>query len=274
MKYSPTEVNNNLKEYHFSFKKKFGQNFIVDENIINNIINRANIKERSLVIEVGPGSGSLTYKLCKTADKVVCFEIDSSLRDILSNNLKEYNNVEIIYEDFLKVNLQDILNQYEYNHLYLIANLPYYITTPIITKIIEDKIDVDKIIIMVQKEVGDRFNAKPNSKDYNSLSVFLQYNFDITKVMDVSRNVFIPKPNVDSIVLELCKKEKMKVKDLNKFYKLVRDSFAQKRKNLRNNLKGYNLDKIEQILKQYGFDLNSRAEQLSLNIFVDLSNNL
>ena len=274
MKYSPTEVNNNLKEYHFSFKKKFGQNFIVDENIINNIINRASIKERSLVIEVGPGSGSLTYKLCKIADKVVCFEIDSSLRDILSNNLKEYNNVEIIYEDFLKVNLQDILNQYEYNHLYLIANLPYYITTPIITKIIEDKIDVDKIIIMVQKEVGDRFNAKPNSKDYNSLSVFLQYNFDITKVMDVSRNVFIPKPNVDSIVLELCKKEKMKVKDLNKFYKLVRDSFAQKRKNLRNNLKGYNLDKTEQILKQYGFDLNSRAEQLSLNIFVDLSNNL
>lgn len=274
MKYSPTEVSNNLKEYNFNFKKKFGQNFIIDENVIDNIINKANIKEKSLVIEVGPGSGALTYKLCKAAEWVVCFEIDSSLKEILANNLKEYNNIEIIYEDFLKVNLQEKLCQYKYENLYLIANLPYYITTPIITKIIDDKIDIDKIIIMVQKEVGDRFNAKPNSKDYNSLSVFLQYNFDINKIMDVSRNVFLPKPNVDSIVLELCKREKMLVKDLNKFYKLVRDSFTQKRKNLRNNLKNYNLDKIEEVLQKYGFDLNSRAEQLSLNIFVDLSNNL
>ncbi len=274
MKYSPVEVTNNLKEYKFSFKKKFGQNFIIDENIVDNIISKSKIKKNSLVIEVGPGSGSLTYKLCKTAKQVICFEVDTSLKDILDNNLQEYNNVEIIYEDFLKVNLQNKLSQYEYDNLYLIANLPYYITTPIITKIIDEKIDVDKIVIMVQKEVGERFSAKPNSKDYNSLSVFLQYNFNINKIMDVSRNVFIPKPNVDSIVLELCKKEKKPVNDLNKFYKLVRDSFTQKRKNLRNNLKQYDLLKIESVLSKYGFDLNSRAEQLSLDIFIDLSNNL
>ena len=274
MKYSTVEVSNNLKEYKFSFKKKFGQNFIIDENIVDNIISKSKIKKNSLIIEVGPGSGSLTYKLCKAAEQVICFEVDTSLKDILDNNLQEYNNVEIIYEDFLKVNLQNKLSQYEYDNLYLIANLPYYITTPIITKIIDEKIDVDKIVIMVQKEVGERFSAKPNSKDYNSLSVFLQYNFNINKIMDVSRNVFIPKPNVDSVVLELCKKEKKSVNDLNKFYKLVRDSFTQKRKNLRNNLKQYDLLKIESVLSKYGFDLNSRAEQLSLDIFIDLSNNL
>lgn len=274
MKYSPIEANKILQEYEFNFKKKFGQNFIIDEHIIDNIISKTNIQEDSLVIEVGPGSGALTYKLCQNAKNVVCFEIDETLRDILNNNLNEFDNVEIIFKDFLKVDLKSLLNKYNYKYLYFIANLPYYITTPIITKIINDDIDIDKMVFMVQKEVGERFNAKPNTKSYNSLSVFLQYNFDISKLMDVSRNVFLPKPNVDSEVIEFRKKDKIKVNDLDNFYKLVRDSFTQKRKTIRNNLKGYDLEKVESILKKHGFDLSARAEQISIEIFIEISNAL
>lgn len=274
MKYSPAEINNTLKQFDFNFKKKFGQNFITDENIIDSIVNKSEIVDDTLVIEVGPGSGSLTYKLCTKAKKVLCFEIDVTLKEILSNNLKEFDNVDIIFEDFLKVDLNSVLKNYKYKHLYLIANLPYYITTPIITKLIDDKIDIDKIVVMVQKEVGARFTAKPNTKDYNSLSIFLQYNFNIKKLMDISRNVFIPKPNVDSIIVEFTKKEKEHVKNIDVFYNLVKDSFVQKRKTLRNNLKKYDLSIIETVLKKYGYDLNVRAEQLDIEKFIDISNNL
>ena len=157
----------------------------------------------------------------------------------------------------------------------MVANLPYYVTTPIITKFIEDNIPISKLVVMVQKEVGDRFKASKGSKDYNSLSVYLNYYFDIKKILDVSRNVFLPKPNVDSIVLELTKKENLLfLKNQFVFFKLVKDSFVQKRKTLKNNLKSYNLDKIDEILKKYGYDLNVRAEQLSLEIFVEIANNL
>lgn len=274
MKYSPIETNKMIEKYDFNFKKKFGQNFIIDEHIIDNIISKTSIKDNSLVIEVGPGSGALTYKLCQSAKQVLCFEIDKSLKDILDNNLKDFDNVEVIYEDFLTVDLSSILQKYQYDHLYLIANLPYYITTPIITKMIEKKIDIDKMVVMVQKEVGDRFNAKPNTKDYNSLSLFLQYNFNISKLMDVNRNVFMPRPNVDSIVVEFSKKEKVEVNNLDLFYRLIKDSFTQKRKTLRNNLKGYDLEKVETILQKHGYDLSVRAEQLSMDIFIDISNHL
>jgi len=274
MKYSPVETNKILQEYAFNFKKKFGQNFIVDEHIIDNIVNKTNILEDSLVIEVGPGSGALTYKLCQHAKQVICFEIDETLKDILNNNLSEFKNIEIVFQDFLTVDLKDFLSHYSYKHLYLVANLPYYITTPIITEIIEEDIDIDKMVVMVQKEVGERFNAKSNTKSYNSLSVFLQYHFNINKVMDVSRNVFLPKPNVDSEVIEFTKKNKKPINNLNKFYSLVRDSFTQKRKTLRNNLKNYDLEKVEQVLIKHGYDLNVRAEQLSIDIFIDISNQL
>ena len=156
----------------------------------------------------------------------------------------------------------------------MVANLPYYITTPILIKIIEDKIAVDKIVVMVQKEVGDRFKAKPNSKDYSSLSVYLNYYFNTKKLLDVSRNVFMPKPNVDSIVVEFSKKERLPLKDEQIFFKLVKDAFKQKRKNLKNNLKNYDLNKIEEILKKYNFDLTVRAEQLDIDIFIDIANNI
>ena len=166
-------------------------------------------------------------------------------------------------------------NKYDYSKIYVVANLPYYITTPIIVKIIEDDIPVDKLVVMVQKEVGDRFKAVPGSKDYGSLSVFLNYYFDVKKLMDVSCNVFLPKPNVDSIVVEFKKKENLlELKDRELFFKLIRDSFSQKRKTIRNNLKGYNLEVVETVLNKYGYNLTVRAEQLPLEIFVNLANSL
>ncbi|MCI5879875.1 MAG: 16S rRNA (adenine(1518)-N(6)/adenine(1519)-N(6))-dimethyltransferase RsmA [Bacillales bacterium] len=274
MKYSINDIKKNLDSNNFNFKKKFGQNFIIDENIINGIINKSEIDSDSLVIEIGPGAGSLTYKLCKIAKNVLCYEIDDSLKDILSSNLEEYNNVDIIYKDFLVADVKNDIKKYNYSKLYVVANLPYYITTPIISKIITDKIDVDKIVVMVQKEVGDRFRATPGTKEYNSLSIFLQYNYNIKKIMEVSKNVFIPKPNVDSIVVMFTKHDKEYVKDIELFYKLVKDSFVQKRKTLKNNLKGYDLDKVETVLKKYGYDLSVRAENLSIKVFIDIANNL
>ena len=272
MEYSPNKI---LNDKEFYFKKKFGQNFIVDENIIDKIVESSNIDKDTLVIEIGPGAGSLTYKLGLKAKNVLCYEIDTTVKDILNENIKELNNVEVIYQQFLKSNVNNDLKKYEYKKLYVVANLPYYITTPIITKIIEDELNVDKIVAMVQKEVGDRFKANVGTKYYNSLTIYLNYYFDIKKVMNVSRNVFIPKPNVDSLVLEFDKKEKLEdINNLELFFKLVRDSFKQKRKTLRNNLKGYNLEIIEEVLKKYDKDLSVRAEQLSIDVFIAIANSL
>ena len=272
MEYSPSKILNNK---NFYFKKKFGQNFIVDENIIDKIVYSSNIDKDTVVIEIGPGAGSLTYKLGLYAKNVVCYEIDTTLKEILNENIKKLDNIEVIYQDFLKSNVKKDLKKYKYQKLYVVANLPYYITTPIITKIIEDELDVDKIVVMVQKEVGDRFKADVGTKYYNSLTIYLNYYFNIKKIMNVSRNIFLPKPNVDSIVLELQKREKKEnIKNLDLFFKLVRDSFKQKRKTLKNNLKTYNLEKIEKILKEYNKDLNVRAEQLESKIFIAIANSL
>ena len=261
-----------IKDY--KFKKKFGQNFLKDENILRNIVSKSNIDKDTLVLEIGVGAAYLTYYLSKEAKQVLGYEIDESLRDIIKEELKDSNNTEIVFEDFLKSNVKDKLKEYNYKKLYVVANLPYYITTPIITKIINDNLGVDKIVIMVQKEVGDRFNAKPNSKEYNSLTIFLNYYFDIKKLIDVSRNCFIPKPNVDSIVIEFNSNKKYIVKDEDLFFKLVRDSFRFKRKNLRNNLKEYDLNKIELALKDINKDLSIRAEALTIEDFVYISNYL
>ena len=269
------ELKNLMEASNFNFKKKFGQNFIIDENIIKSIITKSDIDENTLVIEIGVGAGALTIGLSQVAKNVLCYEIDETLKQVLDVTLKNKKNVDIIYKDFLQADIKNDIKKYEYKKIYVIANLPYYITTPIIMRIIESKIDVDKIVVMVQKEVGDRFKASPNTKDYNSLSVFLNYYFDIRKLLDVSRNVFMPKPNVDSIVVEFKKKENIyKVKNENFFFKLIKDSFVQKRKTIRNNLKGYDLDKIETVLKKHNFDLSIRAEQLPIELFVELSNYL
>lgn len=275
MQYSPKKMQEILDNNNFKLKKQFGQNFIVDENIINSIINKADIDKDTLVIEIGPGAGSLTYKLAMSAKEVLCYEIDESVRDVLYSNLEGFSNVNIIFKDFLTANIKEDIKDYSYNKLYVVANLPYYITTPIIIKLIEENINVDKLVVMVQKEVGNRFKAEPKTKDYGSLSVFINYYFDVKKILDVSRNVFIPKPNVDSIVVEFTKKENRTiVKNEELFFKLIRDSFNQKRKTLRNNLKDYNLDVIEEVLKKYSLDLQVRAEALPIDVFINIADAL
>ena len=257
---------------NFDFKKSLGQNFLQDKNIINKITNTNNFLPNSLIIEVGPGSGALTKELVKTGNKVICFEIDKRLDEFLS---KINGNIKIVYEDFLKVDLNQYLKEEVYDNLYIVSNLPYYITTPIINKIVEENIHVKEMFLMMQKEVALRIKAKPNTKEYNSLSVFLQYHFKITNFINVSRNSFIPKPKVDSIVLKFEKYDyPNKPKNMQKFYDLIVDSFKYKRKNLRNNLKGYNLNSIEGILKKYNKDLTFRAEQLTIDEFIELSNNI
>ena len=275
MEYSPVSFKHNMDNNSFKIKKFYGQNFISDENVINKIVDKSDIDKNTLVIEIGPGIGSLTYKLSKKAGYVMCYEIDETLKPLLYDNMKDVDNFKVIFNDFLKCDVNNDLKEFNYKKIYVVANLPYYITTPIILKIIEDKINVDKIVVMVQKEVGDRFKAIPNTKDYGSLSVYLNYYYNVKKLMDVSRNIFVPIPNVDSIVVEFTKKDnEYKVKNENLFFKLVRDSFKQKRKTLRNNLKSYDLDKISEVLDKYNMDLSIRAEQLPINIFVDIANNL
>lgn len=260
---------------NFRFKKSYGQNFINDDNIIKNIVKKSNIKENSLVLEIGPGSGILTKELAKYAKNVLSYEIDNSLEEILDENLKDFHNIHIIFDDFMKRDIKDDILDYNYDNIYVIANIPYYITTPIITKIIDSKISFEKVIIMVQKEVGERFSAKTGTRDYSSITVFLNYYFDIHKLFDVSRNCFNPKPNVDSVVICFEKKEdKYKVIDEKLFFELIRDAFKFKRKNLRNNLKKYNLERIENVLKKYDKNLTCRAEELGIEIFVSIANEL
>ena len=260
----------------FDYKKSLGQNFLKDNNIINKIVDSINPDSDDLIIEIGPGSGAITKKLINKKCDVICFEIDKRLEPIL-NEIKS-DNLNIVFEDFLKVDLSKY-NFKKYNRLFFVGNLPYYITTAIINKITSES-NPYEITIMIQKEVANRFMSKPKTKEYSSISVFLQYNFDIEKVCDVSKNCFEPVPKVDSTVIKLIKKNSL-VKANNEelfYYKnkiiLYLDSFTQKRKNLRNNLKKYNLDKIEFILKKYNKDLTCRAEELSIEEFIEISNYL
>lgn len=264
-----------LRENNFKFKKKFGQNFLLDQNVLNNIVNVADITKDTLVIEIGVGAGALTKKISKVAKNVLGYEIDSSLKEPLSKILQLEKNVNVVFDDFLNRNIKNDLKQYEYSNLMVVANLPYYITTPIITKFITEKIDVEKIIVMVQNEVADRFSAKTGTKSYNSLTIFLNYYFEVKKAFTVSRNVFFPKPNVDSAVVVFKKKNKKSyIKNEDFFFELVKKAFKQKRKTLKNNLKNYDLEKINNILKESNKDISFRAENITIDEFIKISNSL
>ena len=260
--------------YQHHFKKKFGQNFLKDENVLNKIIKEANLPSDTLVIEIGAGSGALTEKLQIVSSNVLSYEIDLELKDTLLEKFSN-SNVKFIFDDFLNRDIKDDIKEYKNKNIYVVANIPYYITTPIIEKIISSDIDISKVILMVQKEVGERFSATPGNKNYGSISVFLNYYYDIKELFVVSKNCFIPKPNVDSVVISLEKKtNKLKVQDEEKFFKLIRDSFQYKRKNLKNNLKNYDLEKVEEVLKRKNKDLTARAESLDLETFIEIANNL
>lgn len=259
----------------FKFKKSLGQNFLQDNNVIHKIVDSANLDKDTLLIEIGPGGGAITRYTVPLCGHALLYEADSRLEENLNELLKENNNYSILIGDFLKSNLKEDIGKYSYPKIYVVANLPYYITTPIIMKFIDSNVLPDKMVVMVQKEVASRLSASIGSRDYGSLTVFLNYYYNIKKLFDVSRNCFVPKPNVDSAVVcfEL-RKEREKVLDISLFKRLVRDSFSYKRKTIRNNLKNYDLKIIENVLLKHGFDLGVRAEALSLNIFVEMANAL
>ena len=254
----------------FDYNKSLGQNFLKDNNIINKISDSINPSNNDLIIEIGPGAGALTKELVKKGSDVICFEIDKRLESIL-NDIGT-SNLKVIFEDFLKVDLKKYIDK-KYERLFFVGNLPYYITTAIINKIVEES-NPYEITIMIQKEVALRFMANPHTRDYSSISVFLQYNFDIEKVCNVSKNCFEPIPKVDSMVIKLKRNKKYKSTNEELLYKLIKDSFKQKRKNLKNNLGKYDLNKIELLLKERNKTLSYIAEELSVEDFVYLSNNL
>lgn len=264
-----------MEHYDVTFKKKFGQNFLKRKVVVERIADVCSLTKDDLVIEVGPGGAILTQELAKRAGHVLAYEIDEDLKVELTNKLSEFSNVDILFQDFLNSSLEYDIFRFSYSNLYFISNVPYYITTPIIMKIVNSNLNFKKICMMVQKEVGNRFCASPGSREYGSISVFLSYFYDVKKEFLVSRKEFVPEPNVDSVVISFTKKDVvLNLKDRDLFFKVVRDSFQFKRKNLRNNLKKYDLNIIRSVLQDYDYDLTVRAEQLSVEIFVAIANAL
>ena len=264
-----------MEKYDVKFKKKFGQNFLKDINIVKRIVDVSDVDKDSLVIEVGPGGGVMTRELASRAKNVIAYEIDHDLEDELVKRLDGFDNVDVLFQDFLTSDLISDVSNYSYKKLYFVSNVPYYITTPILLKLIESGLSFTKIVMMVQKEVGDRFTTLPGNKEYSSITVLLNYFYYVKKEFYVSRKYFIPEPNVDSVIVSFVEnEEKLELKDFSFFEQLLRDSFQFKRKTIRNNLKKYDLDIVSDVLKQYGYDLNVRAEKLDVEIFVHLANTL
>lgn len=269
-----------LKKYGFTFKKSLGQNFLIDSNILNRIVDGAGVDKEVGVIEIGPGIGSLTEALAKKAKKVISFEIDGRLLPILAETLADYNNVEIINNDILKVDVDNIIAEKmsDCDKIMVAANLPYYITTPILTHLIENTEKIDGYVVMMQREVANRLNAKVGTKDYNSLTILLNYYTDVEYLFTVPKKVFVPAPNVESAVVKIMTKEKKEFEVDQKFFKFVRSCFVQRRKTLLNNLiSSYGKDK-KQDLQASCFDseieATRRSETLTLTEFYNLYNNL
>lgn len=253
------------------FKKKYGQNFLNDQGILQKIYKSISPNPNDLIIEVGPGSGNLTKWLQKYNCNIICYEIDKSLQEQLKSIKNE--KTQIFFKDFLEADLTADLSTIKYENLYVIANIPYYITTPIIKKITFANINPQGLVLMVQKEVADRLSAKPQTKDYGYITVLLNYFYDIKKLFNVSKNCFYPRPNVDSAIIKLTPNNKEKT-DFNIFNNLIESAFQFKRKNLRNNLKNFNLDIIAPVLEANGYSLNNRAEEIPIEVYIEISNKL
>lgn len=267
-----------VQKYNFKFSKSLGQNFLIDSNIIDKILVGARIKEGDNIIEVGPGIGTLTREMGKVAEKVVAIEIDRNLIPILKDTLSDLDNTEVVNQDILKVDIQELIkDKLNGGPIKLVANLPYYITTPIVMKFLEEDIPVTDIVVMVQKEVADRMNAIPGTKDYGALSIAVQYYCETEIVAKAPRHMFIPQPNVDSTVIGLHVRAERKYDVHNEeiFFKTVKASFGQRRKTLLNSLGGLgflNKDEIREILKEASIDEKRRGETLSIEEFSVLSN--
>ncbi|WP_019413349.1 16S rRNA (adenine(1518)-N(6)/adenine(1519)-N(6))-dimethyltransferase RsmA [Paenisporosarcina sp. TG20] len=279
---TPKRTQEILKKYGFSLKKSLGQNFLIDPNILHNIVSHADLTKESAVIEIGPGIGALTEHLSRQAGQVVAFEIDHRLLEVLEDTLSPYDNIEIILSDILKVNVADIMKEKlaEFKDVMVVANLPYYVTTPILIKLIMEKLPIRGMVVMMQKEVANRITAKPGTKEYGSLSIAIQYYMKAEIAMTVPRTVFIPPPNVDSAVLKLTLLESPPVAVLDEdfLFTVSRSSFAQRRKTIINNLQSQlpqGKEKKELILtalNEANIDPTRRGETLSIHEFGKLAN--
>lgn len=270
------EIKELLNKYNAGALKKYGQNFLINDHVLETIANTLKDQFKN-VIEIGPGLGSLTRYLVTTYDKVLAFEIDPKMVEILDDTIKE-ENFRVVEKDILKVNIeQEINNYFDNKEICLIANLPYYITTPIMLKVLEEAPSIKSMVIMIQKEVAERFLGKPNTKDYNSLSVLIQTYMDVSKVIEVSKNSFYPAPEVTSTVIKLTRKEKPNYQIDNEelFLKVNRLMFKQRRKTIVNNLKDiYNKESILDILNKLNISETARSESLSVEQIINFSNEL
>jgi 16S rRNA (adenine1518-N6/adenine1519-N6)-dimethyltransferase len=273
-----------LEKYGFSFKKSLGQNFLIDTNILKRIVDHAGLTENSGAIEIGPGIGALTEQLAKNCQKVVAFEIDQRLLPILKETLSPYSNVSVIHQDILQADVKTVMDQ-EFqgiDDVMVVANLPYYVTTPIIMKLLEDQLPIRGIVCMLQKEVADRISARPGTKEYGSLSIAVQYYTKAETVMIVPKTVFVPQPNVDSAVIRLTRRKTpiVEVKDESFFFHVTRSSFAQRRKTLLNNLQSQlpngkeKKEIILSVLEEVQIEPSRRGETLSIEEFAKLSDAL
>lgn len=258
-------VNELLTEHGLHAKKYFGQNFIIDRNVIDKIVSTADIAKDNDVLEIGPGIGSLTQALCEQGSFVTAVEIDPKMVEILNETLQEYDNVSIVQEDFLKYDIENVRK----NNLIVCANLPYYVTTPILFKIFESEINYKKIVVMVQKEVAMRFKAQKDTKQYNALSIFAQTCFDVSVAFDVSKHVFYPKPDVDSSILVFIPKPEVNCLELKPVFEFIRRCFSHRRKTLVNNLKEIvdNPNEISDYLKQANLEETIRAQSCDFQDF-------
>ena len=269
-----------LQKYDFVFQKKYGQNFLIDTHVLDKIINAAKITEDDFVLEIGPGIGTMTQYLASKAREVFAVEIDKALIPILEDTLSEYKNVTILNEDILKVDIRKLAEEHNQGRpIKVVANLPYYITTPIIMGLFEEDVPVESITVMVQKEVADRMQTGPGSKDYGALSLAVQYYAGPYIVANVPPNCFMPRPKVGSAVIRLSRHEKppVNVKDSRLMFRIIRASFNQRRKTLVNGLKNaqdlnFTKEEIERAVSACGFPVGIRGEALTLQNFADLAN--
>lgn len=274
--YSPKYIKEIVNKYDFAFSKSLGQNFLIDGNIVRKIVREANITKDDYVLEIGPGIGTLTEELALNAKKVVAVELDNNLLPILDETLKNYDNIEIIHGDILKVDIDKIIEEkFEGKSIKVVANLPYYVTTPIIAMLLEKDLNLDSIIVMVQKEVAERMAASPGSKDYGSLSVFVNFYSNPEIVVKVPKTVFMPQPKIDSSVIKLNIKKELPEVDKEQFFKVVKAAFSKRRKTIINSLStyGFKLDKedFKKALDEAGIKQEERAENISVNDFIKIS---
>ncbi len=276
---NPKKTIETIKKYNFNFQKRFGQNFLIDSHVIDKIIKAADIKKTDTVIEIGPGIGTMTQYLAESAGKVFAVEIDEKLLPILADTLSPYDNVTVINKDILKTDIESLAGPGVV--VKIVANLPYYITTPIIMGLFENHVPAESITVMVQKEVADRMAASPGTKDYGALSLAVQYYADTYLAANVPPNCFMPRPGVESAVIRLTRHKEMKVRvsDEKKMFKLIRASFGERRKTLANGIKNspelsYSREEVEKALTDMGLDTRVRGETLSLLQFAELSERL